>query len=295
MNFACKRDNNIRMIRTIIGLVWLLLLVAGVAGCGRFAALQQKDPPQGDLYTAHNGSISVSANAVTQSKPRRVSWITLARKYPGAFATRGPTSSKRVALTFDDVPDLEYTPQVLDILAREKVKATFFVVGERAAKHPEMVRRIITEGHSVGNHSYDHTSYALLSMRKFEDQIERTGNILHSQIGYTPRFLRPPYGEITPAQLMWTQSRGYFVANWNVDTEDWKGLSAGRILRNVRRTLGPGSIILQHAGGGVGEDLSGTVKALPSLIRILKQKGYELVTIPEMFSESQELESMRLY
>ncbi|MCM3748251.1 polysaccharide deacetylase family protein [Paenibacillus pasadenensis] len=226
---------------------------------------------------------------------RLVSWITLTRNFPGAFATHGPATSRRVALTFDDVPDNDYTPKVLDILAREKVKATFFIVGERALKHPDMVQRIVAEGHAVGNHSYDHTSYASLSMSEFKDQVERTNKLLHSQLGFTPRFIRPPYGEILPEQLLWTQSRGYYVVNWNVDTEDWKGLGPDQILRNVRRTLGPGSIILQHAGGGIGEDLSGTVKALPRLIQLLKQKNYELVTVPELLGKPEELESIRLY
>ncbi|QJC53329.1 polysaccharide deacetylase family protein [Paenibacillus albicereus] len=228
-------------------------------------------------------------------RPRTVSWITLSREFPGAFATRGPAGLKRVALTFDDVPDEQYTPEVLDILAREHVRATFFVVGQRAAKAPSMLRRIHAEGHAIGNHSYDHTSYARLSESKFEEQIESTSRLLKAHLGYTPRFLRPPYGEITPSQLMWTQSRGYFVVNWDVDTQDWRGLSADQIVRNAQKTLAPGSIILQHAGGGIGEDLSGTVKALPRLIRLLREKGYEMVTVPELLGESEEIERMRLF
>lgn len=246
----------------------------------------------GEAPTAAQAEAVVQAAAL---KPRTVSWITLSREYPGAFATRGPAGIKRVALTFDDVPDEQYTPEVLDILAREHVRATFFVVGERAAKAPSVLCRIRAEGHAIGNHSYDHTSYAHLPPSKFEEQIESTSRLLRTHLGFTPRFLRPPYGEITPRQLMWTQSRGYFVVNWDVDTQDWRGLSADQIVRNAQKTLAPGSIILQHAGGGIGEDLSGTVKALPRLIRMLRDQGYEMVTVPELLGESEEIEKMRLY
>ncbi|WP_021879720.1 polysaccharide deacetylase family protein [Paenibacillus sp. P22] len=242
-------------------------------------------------------SLSHPDSSSKKRKQRRatVSWAALSSRYPGAFATRGPASPKRAALTFDDVPDNYYTPRVLDILAREHVRATFFLVGQRAAAHPDMVQRIRMEGHAVGSHSYNHTSYARLSLEEFISQIRRTDKILLPQLGFTPRFMRPPYGEIKPEQLGWAQGHGYFVVNWNVDTEDWKGLGAEAIIRNVKRTLVPGSIILQHAGGGTGEDLSGTLDALPRIIAMLRQKGYELVTVPELLGESEAVEEFKLY
>lgn len=219
-----------------------------------------------------------------RSRANAMSWVTLQRMYPGSFVAWGPRGSRRVALTFDDVPDPRFTPQVLEILARYKVRATFFVVGQRAAKHPALVQRIAREGHIIGNHSYDHAVFSRISRYAFEKQIVRTDQIIRPLIGYSPKFVRPPYGEILPHQVEWLRSRGYIVVNWDSDSNDWKGLDSNTILINIKRTLQPGSIILQHAGGGEGQDLSGTINALPRLIKLLRSKGYQIVTLPELLN-----------
>ncbi|WP_240547883.1 polysaccharide deacetylase family protein [Paenibacillus lignilyticus] len=228
-----------------------------------------------------------SFNSEQKRKKKRsaMSWVKLQQQFPGSFVVWGPRGSRRVALTFDDVPDPRYTPQVLEILARYKVRATFFVVGNRAAKHPALVRRMRKEGHIIGNHSYDHAVFSRISRYAFEQQIWRTDWILRPLAGYSPKFIRPPYGEITPQQVDWLRRRGYIVVNWDVDSVDWKSLDSNSILINIKRTLQPGSIILQHAGGGEGQDLSGTVAALPRLIRMLHSKGYQIVTLPELLNK----------
>ncbi len=213
-------------------------------------------------------------------------WVQLEKRYPGSFVTRGSGTSRDIALTFDDVPDPRYTPQVLDILARHRVRATFFVVGSRAAKHPELVRRMVREGHLVGNHSYNHALFSRLSMYGFREQITKTDAVLTKLSGYRPRFIRPPYGEITSRQVGWSRQHGYIIVNWDVDSVDWRQIPAHRILANIRKTLQPGSIILQHAGGGYGQDLSGSIKALPQLIRLLQSKGYRLVTLEELLHQN---------
>lgn len=224
----------------------------------------------------------------TAGKPAAVtmSWVELQRRYPGTFVVRGPRGARKVALTFDDVPDPRYTPQVLDILARHKVRATFFVVGWRAAKYPALVRRIRREGHVIGNHSYDHAVLPRLSMDAFQRQIDRTDAVIAPLAGYSPRLIRPPYGEISPRQIEWLKRGRFIVVNWNVDSVDWRGIDSRSIMANIKKTLQPGSIILQHAGGGVGQDLSGTLNALPKLIALLRGKGYEIVTLPELLGVS---------
>jgi len=215
-----------------------------------------------------------------------MSWVRLQKRYPGSFVTRGSGKKREVALTFDDVPDPRYTPQVLDILAKHRVRATFFVVGSRAAKHPALVRRMVREGHLVGNHSYSHALLRQSSMYQFQDEIVRTDQLLTKLSGYRPRFIRPPYGEIKPRQVEWARRHGYIIANWDVDSVDWKQISKNRVLANIHKTLQPGSIILQHAGGGYGQDLSGTVEALPHLIRMLQSKGYRTVTLDELLDQN---------
>jgi len=213
-----------------------------------------------------------------------MSWVQLQKRYPSTYFLGGPRTNRRVALTFDDVPDLKYTPQVLDILAKYKVRATFFVVGTRAAAYPSVVRRMQREGHMIGNHSYNHPVFSKLTQYQFQKQIMQTDAVLRPIIGYSPRFIRPPYGEIMPKQIEWARRNGFAIVNWDVDSQDWKGIGSQLVIRNVKSTLQSGSIILQHAGGS--EDLSGTVNALPRLIRLLQSKGYEIVPLPELLNRS---------
>ncbi|MFX3632103.1 MAG: polysaccharide deacetylase family protein [Candidatus Pristimantibacillus sp.] len=216
-----------------------------------------------------------------------MSWTKMQQRFPGAFVMNGPRNKRQVALTFDDAPDPRFTPAILDVLAKYDVCATFFIVGNRAVKHPELVRRINREGHTIGNHSYNHEVMSLLSNGDFHQQIARTDEIISRIIGYHPRFIRPPYGEMLPAQVAWTKKTGYIVVNWDVDSVDWRNNpSSNNILFNIKRNLQSGSIVLQHAGGGEGQDLSGTVQALPRLISLLRQKGYDLVTLPELLGQS---------
>ncbi|MDF2835048.1 MAG: polysaccharide deacetylase [Paenibacillus sp.] len=215
-----------------------------------------------------------------------MSWVTLHRQYPNSFLVNGPRNRKQVALTFDDAPDPRFTPQILDVLARYRVCATFFVVGERAAKHPELLRRIVNEGHIVGNHSYNHPVFSKLSINKFQSQIWQTDEVIRRIAGISPLLIRPPYGELLPQQIRWGKGTGFTIVNWDVDSEDWrKNPSSSKVLANIRKTLQPGSIVLQHAGGGEGQSLAGTIDALPVLIEQLQGNGYDMVTVPELLGK----------
>lgn len=231
------------------------------------------------------------AQASSPSKPKKqkaagMSWVKMHKQFPDSFILNGPRNAKQIALTFDDAPDPRFTPQILDILASYDVCATFFVVGSRAVKHPALVRRIHREGHTVGNHSYNHAVMSQLNSREFHTQIWRTDAIVSKIIGYHPRFVRPPYGEMLPDQVAWSRKSGYTVVNWDVDSVDWRNNpNSGIILHNIKKTLQPGSIVLQHAGGGYGQDLTGTIQALPVLISQLRKKGYKFVTLPEMLNQ----------
>lgn len=191
-----------------------------------------------------------------------------------------------IALTFDDVPDPRFTPQLLDVLRKYQVKATFFVVGSRAERHPELIARIIREGHVIGNHSYNHPEFGKLGMNEFRTQIIRTENILSALAGYKPRLIRPPYGDISEPQLKWAKAHGYKLVNWNVDSLDWRGLSKAQVRNNIVAHAGKGAIILQHGGGGRGSNLQGTIQALPEVITIMRKRGYTFVTVPHMLQVS---------
>ncbi|MBB6732516.1 polysaccharide deacetylase family protein [Cohnella zeiphila] len=214
-------------------------------------------------------------------------WGQMQRRFQGAFVLSAPRETRKVALTFDDVPDARYTYQVLNVLKQYRVHATFFVVGSRVRGNPAIVRRMHRDGHAIGNHSYNHPAFSRLKLSDMKDQIARTEAAVRDTVGFAPRFIRPPYGEITSRQMAWARANGYTVVNWDVDSLDWRQLKAQTVLNNVTKSVKPGSIILLHAGGGKGQNLHGTVEALPKLIKWLRSNGYEPVTIPELLGQSE--------
>ncbi|WP_281889624.1 polysaccharide deacetylase family protein [Paenibacillus sp. YYML68] len=223
-----------------------------------------------------------AARKTAATTNKQLSLAQLVRKYPAFIKLQGSSNSKQVALTFDDAPDLKYTAQVLDILKTYKVKATFFLLGNQAEKYPQLVKRMIDEGHVIGNHSYSHQLFTKLSDESFAAQVNQTEDVLSPMIGYAPKLIRPPYGEITESQLLWAKNNGYLVVNWNVDSLDWKQLKAEQVSANILKRVKSGAIILQHSGGGPKQDLSGTVKALPRIIEKLQDDGYELVPLTKL-------------
>jgi len=215
-----------------------------------------------------------------------MSWVHMQKKFPGTFVLSGSRDKRKVALTFDDAPDPRVTPVILNTLSKHRIRATFFIVGDRAAKNPELVKRIIREGHVIGNHSYNHAVLTKLPLPQFQQQIWKTDGIIKRIAGVSPRLVRPPYGEMKPQQVAWGKQNGFTVVNWDVDSEDWRNNpSSSRVIANIKKTLQPGSIILQHAGGGDRQNLSGTIDALPVLIEMLQGKGYEIVTLPELLGK----------
>ncbi|MDF2963598.1 MAG: chitooligosaccharide deacetylase [Paenibacillus sp.] len=222
-----------------------------------------------------------------ESNERENRPLTLAdlhQKYRSTFLFNAPSTERKVALTFDDVPDLDFTPKLLDILKQYGVRATFFVVGNRAEAHPEIVKRMLQDGHIIGSHSYSHPNLLKVNDAVFQDEILRTEKILAEIVGYKTRLFRPPYGNVSEDQIKWLASQNYHIINWNVDSLDWKGLNADQVSANVLGHIGPGAVVLQHGAGGEGEDLTGTVQALPKIIESLNSSGIQLVTIPELFN-----------
>jgi peptidoglycan/xylan/chitin deacetylase (PgdA/CDA1 family) len=208
--------------------------------------------------------------------------LDLASEFPGLVFNRGPANVKMIALTFDDGPDSLFTPQILDILQKYKVKATFFLIGKRAEVHRDIVRRMAREGHVVGNHSWSHPNLIKLDRQALEKEIMKTENLLLKDVGYRTALFRSPYGSLDRQKVREVQGLGYKVIAWNVDSLDWKGLTGEQVRSNILENVRKGSIVLQHSAGGPGEDLSGTAEALPVIIRTLIKEGYRFVTIPEL-------------
>lgn len=229
----------------------------------------------------HNNSTDTTTPEAASASTEPMTLAELRRKYSETFKFRGP-EVKQVALTFDDVPDPRFTPRVLDELKKQGVKATFFIVGSRAKKHPDLVRRIHREGHVIGNHSFSHPLFKNRSVAQFQSEIQRTERIIQSIVGYKPKLIRPPYGEINEGQVKWAKQNGYKIINWNVDSLDWKGIDKDKVKKNVLSAVVPGSIVLQHAGGGLGSTLNGSIEAIPEIIQTLRKRGYHFVSLTEL-------------
>ena len=213
---------------------------------------------------------------------RVIGELDLEKLYPGVVLRRGKKPAKLVCLTFDDGPDKVYTPAILDILKAKGVKATFFVIGKRVEENPELAKRIAAEGHLIGNHTYSHPQLDKVGSA-VEQELSKTESAL-KKIGLCGNGLfRPAYGAANPSLVVQVSSLGYKVAMWSVDSLDWRGLSASEVRRNVENYVAPGSVVLLHCAAGPGEDLSGSVSALPAVIDSLKAAGYTFVTMSEMF------------
>ncbi|MBV9930887.1 MAG: glycosyltransferase [Alphaproteobacteria bacterium] len=196
---------------------------------------------------------------------------------------------KLVALTFDDGPDPDWTPPILDILKAKRVPATFFVVGENALPHPQLLNRIVDEGHELGNHSYTHPNMALLSPRGVRLELNATERLVEAYTGRGMRLFRAPYfGDAEPTTAdelgpaLEAQQSGYVNVGLHVDPADWRRPGMVPI---VQRTLAQvetgtpersGNIVLLHDAGG---DRSQTVAALPHIIDLLRARGYEFVPV----------------
>ena len=216
----------------------------------------------------------------------RGSWtpFTWVEKYNYVFS--GPYNKAEIALTFDDGPDPVFTPGILDRLKKYGVKATFFLLGTNIEKFPEMAKRVSEEGHVIGNHTYNHPKLTQISDEAYQYQIHKADEIIQNFLGYKPKFFRPTYGAITENQVQWATKQGMMVAQWSIDTLDWKGTSAALITQTVITDALPGSIILQHNAPNV--PLHGSVDALDEMIPELQKQGVRFVTLPEMFRTTKE-------
>lgn len=187
---------------------------------------------------------------------------------------------KCIALTFDDGPDSRYTTAILDILKEKKVKATFFVVGLQVSKFPEVLKRIDEEGHSIGNHTYNHKDLSKLSKEQILKEMTTADAEIEKAIGYTPTLFRAPYGAVNDALMEIMKEYNRESILWNIDTRDWAGTSAADMQKMIKKQAKPNGIILMHSFGG--KKIQNTVDALPGIIDELEEMGYTLVTIEQL-------------
>jgi peptidoglycan/xylan/chitin deacetylase (PgdA/CDA1 family) len=182
-----------------------------------------------------------------------------------------------IALTFDDGPNATLTPKLLDLLAAHHMKATFFVVGQNAADHPEILRRAVREGHEIGNHSWSHPNLGKMSDEAVRREVQKTDEAIFAAIGKHPTLLRPPYGSITARQKHWIHEEfGYRIIIWDVDPLDWKRPGPSVVTSRILKETRAGSIVLAH------DIHPPTLEAMPATFDQLDRKGFKSVTVSEL-------------
>jgi len=193
----------------------------------------------------------------------------------GSQLVKGPAHSNYIALTFDDGPSVPYTGQILDLLGERNVKATFFVCGQNVELYPELARRIVAEGHSIGNHTYSHPFLYLLGPRAMSEEIDRTQSIIEEATGVRPKLFRPPYGIRWFGLSRILVERGLTLVQWSVTGYDWKNRRE-EIVAAALKGLQPGAIMLFH------DIHAETVAALPVILEGVKAAGLEPVEISKL-------------
>jgi peptidoglycan/xylan/chitin deacetylase (PgdA/CDA1 family) len=184
-----------------------------------------------------------------------------------------------IAMTFDDGPSPETTPRLLDILKQRNIKATFFMIGQNAERNPAIVKRILAEGHEIGNHSWTHPQLSKLSDDRVTEEINKTQNAIKDASGYTPVLMRPPYGAITARQKDWIEKQfGLSVIIWSVDPFDWKRPGSSVIEQRILAGARPGAIVLSH------DIHKQTVDAMPATLDALAAKGFKFVTVSQLIA-----------
>lgn len=247
--------------------------------------------------------IATSAKAGTQARIEglRTTMLTSWQKQASAkgFAYAVPQSflgatiesaklspdKKVIALTFDDGPWPESTAQVLDILKKNEIKGTFFVVGQNVKNFPDLTKRVVAEGHTIANHTWHHW-YHHMNPQTAAYEIENTTSLIYQLTGVKTNLFRPPGGNMRNGVAAYARNSKYAIIMWSSDSKDYSRPTVPNLINNVFRTAKPGGIVLLHDGGG---NRSQTVAALPTIIENFRKEGYSFVTVPELL-EMQEKE-----
>lgn len=202
-----------------------------------------------------------------------------------------PSSRARVALSFDDGPHPVHTRRILDALDAHGARASFFVIGEKAARHPDLLREIATRGHELALHSWSHDRHLYLrDPLTIARELERSIEVVEAATGRRPRLFRPPIGFSTPRTRAAVELLGLRVAGWSVRAFDGVASASSRaVVARVARRLAPGAIVLLHDAAERGDREPASVAALPAILAAISERGLRCVTVSELANTPDEL------
>ena len=222
--------------------------------------------------------IKFSQQALAQQQANRFQ-SALPSQFKGTMIRQAKLDSqhKAIALTFDDGPWPTTTTQILDILKKNNIKATFFWVGRYLQTYPELGKQVAAAGHAIGNHTWNH-QYIKYNEDGAAREIDRTSSLIEELTGIKTSMFRPPGGILNNGLAAYAQKKKYTVVMWSADSLDWRAATQS-LMDNVMRQANSGGIVLMHDGGG---NRSRTVQALPDIIAKLRKEGYKFVTVPEL-------------
>jgi peptidoglycan/xylan/chitin deacetylase (PgdA/CDA1 family) len=194
------------------------------------------------------------------------------------FIKHGPLERNQIALTFDDGPTPGVTELILDELKRRDAKATFFMIGKHIVAAPDLARRVLAEGHEIGNHTYTHPKLTTLPDADVDMEIQRTQDAIDAHLHYRSAWFRPPYGLLRQNQAHVLQAKGLGIVMWNVDPGDWAQPGEAKITGTILSETKAGSIIVCH------DSHRQTANSLPAILDGLLEKGLTPVTLSKLFA-----------
>lgn len=201
---------------------------------------------------------------------------------------RVKTNHKKVALTFDDGPSPVWTPRILDELKKNNIPATFFMIGHHVQKYPQVAKRVVKEGHTIGNHGYAHSVVLYYTPEEIEEEIKYTEHVIREITGETTQYFRPPKAWINTKIKEKIKSLGYKTILWSLNSKDWVSFNHRWISQFISRNIRNGDILLFHDSGNIwtteGGDRLQTVKSIPLLAKSLRKKGFEFVSIKDLLN-----------
>lgn len=255
--------------------IWIgILMAASQSGCTAVPSAPAEAAPDGAAAKPLTvGSITNPDSPLPKVPP------------PGAKVRYNSvhTDQQVLAMTFDDGPHPVNTPKLLDLLKERNIKATFFLVGERVKMHPEIVRRILAEGHEVANHTWTHPSLVSISDEKIRSEFQRTADAIWDAAQYRPHLMRPPFGATNKRieQFVFNEF-GYSSITWSVDPNDWRRPGVQVVANRLIAGAHKGAIMLAH------DIHAPTIEAMPQVFDALLAKGYKFLTVSQLINLEQQ-------